>query len=64
MSQDLWVFGYSNDVMAYVPSLRVLEEGGYEAWESMLYYGLPASWAPDTEGKIMATVATVMKATR
>ena len=28
--QRLWAAGYSNDVFGYVPSLRVLEEGGYE----------------------------------
>jgi neutral ceramidase len=58
------VAGYSNDVMAYIPSLRVLKEGGYEAFDSMYYYGLPASWAADTEEKILNTVATVIKATR
>ena len=26
----VWVVGYSNDVMGYIPSLRVLREGGYE----------------------------------
>lgn len=26
----VWVAGYSNDVFGYLPSLRVLEEGGYE----------------------------------
>jgi len=25
----VWVAGYSNEVMAYIPSLRVLREGGY-----------------------------------
>ena len=29
--EDTWVAGYSNDVFAYVPSARVLKEGGYEA---------------------------------
>ena len=58
------VAGYSNDVMAYIPSQRILKEGGYEAFDSMYYYGLPASWAPNTEEKILAAVATVMKATR
>ena len=29
--EDTWVAGYSNDVFAYVPSARVLREGGYEA---------------------------------
>ena len=26
----MWVAGYSNDVFGYVPSVRVLREGGYE----------------------------------
>jgi len=29
--EDTWVAGYSNDVFGYIPSLRVLKEGGYEA---------------------------------
>ena len=29
--EDTWVAAYSNDVFAYVPSARVLKEGGYEA---------------------------------
>ena len=29
--EDTWVAAYSNDVFAYVPSVRVLNEGGYEA---------------------------------
>ena len=31
--------------MAYIPSLRVLKEGGYEGAAAMLYYGLPSPWA-------------------
>ena len=33
----IWVAGYSNDVFAYVPSRRVLLEGGYEAGGAMRY---------------------------
>ncbi len=51
-----WVAGYSNDVMAYIPSRRVLTEGGYEGASAMIYYGLPSSWAPDVEEKIVAEV--------
>ena len=29
-----WVAGYSNDVFAYIPSLRVLKEGGYEGGDA------------------------------
>ncbi|MBL8829645.1 MAG: neutral/alkaline non-lysosomal ceramidase N-terminal domain-containing protein, partial [Planctomycetaceae bacterium] len=36
-SAAVWVAGYSNDVFAYVPSKRVLLEGGYEAERSMMY---------------------------
>ena len=51
-----WVAGYANDVMAYIPSRRVLTEGGYEGGGSMVYYGLPSHWAPDVEEKIIAEV--------
>ena len=33
----MWVVGYSNDVMAYVSSLRVLREGDYEGGGAMCY---------------------------
>lgn len=51
-----WVAGYTNDVMAYIPSRRVLEEGGYEGGGAMVYYGLPAKWAPSVEELIVAKV--------
>jgi hypothetical protein len=51
-----WVAGYSNDVMAYIPSRRVLSEGGYEGGGAMVYYGLPTSWAPEVEDRIVETV--------
>ncbi len=58
--QNLMVAGYSNDVMAYIPSLRVSKEGGYEVMDSMYYYAMPAPWAESTEERIMATVHKVM----
>jgi hypothetical protein len=51
-----WCAGYSNDVMAYIPSRRVLTEGGYEGATSMIYYGLPTVWAPELEEAIVAEV--------
>jgi hypothetical protein len=51
-----WVAGYSHDVMAYIPSRRVLVEGGYEGGGAMVYYGLPAPWSPDVEERIVAEV--------
>ncbi|MBI4657432.1 MAG: neutral/alkaline non-lysosomal ceramidase N-terminal domain-containing protein [Verrucomicrobia bacterium] len=49
----LWVAGYSHDVMAYIPSLRVWKEGGYEGATAMIYYGLPTRWASGVEELIV-----------
>lgn len=55
--ERVWVTGYANDVMAYIPSLRVLREGGYEGQSSMMVYGLPTErWADDVEDRIAAAV--------
>jgi hypothetical protein len=52
----VWVMGYANDVMAYIPSSRVLKEGGYEGATSMIVYGLPSVWGPQVEERIVAEV--------
>src|SRR5260370_41521873 len=48
-----WVAGYSNDVMAYIPSLRVLKEGGYEGGGAMGYYGQRTASTPKVRGTIV-----------
>ena len=52
----VWVTAYCNDVMAYIPSRRVLDEGGYEGGGAMVYYGLPAFWGPRVEEIIVEAV--------
>ncbi len=54
--RPLWIAGYANDVMAYIPSLRVLKEGGYEGDTSMIPYGMPTKWRSDIEEKIVSKV--------
>ena len=46
---NLWVAGYSNDVFAYIPTVRVLREGGYEGGGAMVPYGQPAPFTPAIE---------------
>ena len=53
---NTWVFGYANDVMAYIPTLRVLNEGGYEGGGAMVYYGLPSPWGLDVEERVVGEV--------
>jgi len=55
--QRSWVAGYSNDVMAYIPSRRVLTEGGYEGGGAMVYYGQPTTWSEQVESQIMEEVS-------
>jgi len=52
-----WVCGYADDMIAYIPSRRVWEEGGYEGGSNLYEYGRPAlRWAGDVEDRIVATV--------
>jgi len=63
--RQTWVAGYANDVMCYIPSLRVLNEDkpplasplwGYEGSLAMKVLGLPAlRWADDVEDLITAS---------
>ena len=57
--QDLFVLGYSNDVMAYIPSVRVLREGGYEGARSQHVYGLPSTWSASIEERIIHEVRSL-----
>jgi hypothetical protein len=52
----LWLNAWSHDVPCYVPSRRVLDEGGYEPDFSMIYYGWPARFAPGVEDRLVEGV--------
>lgn len=56
----LWVNAYCNESACYVPSRRVLEEGGYEGGGAMVYYDRPARFADDVEERIMAAVRRLL----
>ncbi len=57
----LVVAGYTNDVMCYIPNRRILEEGGYEADDSMMYYGQPGKFTPEVEDRVMEAVKAAME---
>jgi hypothetical protein len=52
-AERLWVTAYCNDVFAYIPSRRILDEGGYEGGGAMVYYGLPGPFTSSVEETIM-----------
>ena len=60
-----WVTSYANDVMAYIPTFRVLQEGGYEGHTSMAVYGLPADrWKPNVEELVNAAAKKLVEETK
>ncbi|NLH15265.1 MAG: hypothetical protein GX455_01670 [Phycisphaerae bacterium] len=59
-SENLVVAGYSNDVSCYIPSLRVLREGGYEPDISMIYYGQPGPFAENVEEVIFQNIRDLL----
>ena len=61
LGQDIFVLGYSNDVMAYIPTATVLREGGYEGASSQMVYGLPSPWKANIETIILQEVLQLAK---
>jgi hypothetical protein len=51
---DLWVAAYSNDVFGYLPSARVIEEGGYET--RGIYSGGPGFFSPKAQDTVIDAV--------
>lgn len=60
-----WVLGYTDDMIAYIPSRRVWEEGGYEGGSNLYEYGRPAlRWHGEIEDRIAGTVSKLVKRVR
>jgi putative membrane-bound dehydrogenase-like protein len=51
-----WITAYANDAPCYIPSERVLREGGYEGGGAMQWYDKPTALAPGVERKILDEV--------
>ena len=57
-----WVAGCTDSVFGYVPSARVLQEGGYEGGEAMLYFWRPGPFADTVEATVLNGVDALMTA--
>jgi len=55
------VLGYSNGVYTYIPTRRILREGGYAA-DQALSVGFPARFAPEVEDLLLTTVRRLASA--
>lgn len=61
--QEVFVMGYCNDVMGYIPSARILREGGYEGAVAQIVFNLPGTWKADLETKIIHEVLQLAEKT-
>jgi len=52
----VWINGWANDMPGYIPSRRILLEGGYEADFSQVYYEQPSRYASSVEDKLVNAV--------
>lgn len=56
--------GYVDSVLGYLPTSRVLAEGGYEAGEFCSALGLQGEFHPDVEGTVVDAVRDVLDCDR
>lgn len=57
---DIFVLGYSNDVMSYIPSTIIWDEGRYEGAVAHMVYALPARWTRDVEDRILDAIQSLV----
>jgi hypothetical protein len=55
-STRLWLHGYANDFCCYIPSERLLKEGGYGGGAEIVYFALPNTLQPRLEERIISEV--------
>ena len=56
----IWITGWANRMPGYIPSRKVLMQGGYEADFSQVYYGLPGRYQPGIEDLICSRVGSMI----
>jgi hypothetical protein len=62
--RDLWIAAYADDVIGYIPSVRVLKEGGYEAGEAFYGSTWPTPLAEDIESIVVRAAHDAVKKIR
>ena len=56
----LWISAWANAMPGYIPSRRVLQEGGYEPGFSQVYYAKPGPYRPEVEDILIGAVTEML----
>jgi neutral ceramidase len=59
-----WTIGYAYEVPCYIPSVRILKEGGYEADSSLIYYGFYGPFKMDVEHLLVNRISEMVRTLR
>ncbi|MBE7502922.1 MAG: neutral/alkaline non-lysosomal ceramidase N-terminal domain-containing protein [Verrucomicrobiales bacterium] len=59
-----WPVGYAYEVPCYIPSVRLLKEGGYEADSSFIYYGFYGPFDASIEDRLVDGVSALVSGLR
>jgi hypothetical protein len=63
-SDHPWLVGYAYDVPCYIPSVRLIKEGGYESDYSLTYYGYYGPFRASIEESLIKRVTELVESTR
>jgi hypothetical protein len=59
-----WAIGYAYDVPCYIPSARLIKEGGYETESSMIYYGFYGPFQGGVEAQLLNRLEQLVASVR
>jgi neutral/alkaline ceramidase-like enzyme len=59
-----WLIGYAYEVPCYIPSVRILKEGGYEADSSLIYYGIYGPFQTSVERILTEQMTKLVESVR
>jgi hypothetical protein len=59
-----WPIGYAYEVPCYIPSARLIKEGGYETESSMIYYGFYGPFRGSIESQLLERLESLVASVR
>ncbi len=59
-----WPIGYAYEVPCYIPSARLIKEGGYETESSLIYYGYYGPFRGEIEAKLLNRIESMVAGLR
>jgi neutral ceramidase len=63
-ADGVWTVGYAYEVPCYIPSARLIKEGGYEVESSMIYYGFYGPFRTSIEAQLVNRIESMVEGLR